>query len=322
MRVGLLGASRIAPKAIIAPIAKRDDMQIVALACRDVTRGEAYAREHNLGPIDVLDSYEALCARDDIDLIYNALPPSLHLETAKLAARTDRMQLIEKPLAMNTRQAAEIIALPSALTMEAFHYVFHPAFSAFEKAVRNLGPLRHITGRFHATIPNRPGQLRYIWELGGGALLDLGCYPLHMARWLSEREPRVVSASGIKDPGGVDVQMEAELDFGNHLTATISCDMREGIERLCYIDAVGERGTARLDNPVHPYSGFTLTTPDGIGTLDDHPDWADYTTYDAQLDEIWETLRQGAKPVTGGAKAVAQMAAIDAIYDAAGFPAR
>lgn len=321
MRVGLLGASRIAPKAMIAPIAKRDDMQIVALACRNVDRGRDYARAHGLGEIDVLDDYAELCSRGDIDLIYNALPPSLHLETATVAARADRLQLIEKPFAMNANEAAQIAALPGFI-MEGYHYLFHPTYEVFEEAVSTLGPLHKIVGRFHVTIPDRDGELRHKAELGGGALMDLGCYPLHMARQIAGREPKITAATAIEGNPRVDLQMQADLDFGDGLTAEISCDMRESIERVGFIEAHGEGGMARLDNPVHPYRDFTLTTPSETLTLEDRPDWANITTYDAQLDELWESLRQGAKPVTGGEAAVNQMRAIDAIYDACGLGPR
>ncbi|WP_409432558.1 Gfo/Idh/MocA family protein [Litorimonas sp. RW-G-Af-16] len=321
LRVGLLGASRIAPKAMIAPIAKRDDMEIVALACRDTDRGAAYAAEHDLTGIDIHGDYATLCARDDIDLIYNPLPPSLHLDIAKAAARHDRIQLIEKPFAMTADEAREIATLPSIFIMEAFHYVFHPAFHAFEAAVKTLGPIHNITGRFHVTIPNRDGELRHIAKLGGGALMDLGCYPLHMARRIAGREPKIVAAKAIEGNPGIDLYLAAQLDFGAGLTAEISCDMHEDIPRLGFIEVRGAGGTVRLDNPVHPYRSCTLHTPSETTSLSDRPDWAAQTTYDWQLSAIVDALTHGTQPPTSGQDAIAQMQAIDEIYRLSGLAA-
>ena len=318
-RIGLLGASRIAPKAVINPAARRSDCRVVALACRDVGRGRRYAREHDVADADVLGNYRELCERPDIDIVYNALPPSLHLETARWAA--GKVQLIEKPFAMNAAEAEAIAALPGVV-MEAFHSLYHPAFAAFQRQVRGLGALSRIEARFHAAIPDRPGELRYIRALGGGSLMDLGTYPLMFARRVAGREPSVVSARAVRGPRGVDTAVEAELDFGDGLGAAISCDMREGVARENVVTVTGARGTVRFDNPVHPYRGFRITGPGGTVREADHPRWAALTTYDAQLAHLIMALSLGTPPLTGGAEAVRQMRAIDAVYAASGMGER
>lgn len=318
-RIGLLGASRIAPKAIIAPALKRDDCEIVALACRDLARGRAYATDHGFQDADVMDDYAALCARGDIDIIYNALPPSKHLGLARAAM--GKVQLIEKPFAMNAGEAAQIAALPGVM-MEAFHHRYHPAFGHFLEAVEAIKPLTHMTGRFHVTIPNRPGELRHVADLGGGGLMDLGTYPLQIARTVAGREPHIIRATTIEGEPRIDLFIEAELDFGGGLSATISSDMREGIERENYFEVEGAGGTVRFDNPVHPYRGCTLTTPGGVTTDADHPRWQTLTTYDAQLAHLLASLGMGKSPLTDAHDAVRQMHAIDAIYRAAGLGPR
>jgi predicted dehydrogenase len=318
-RIGLLGASRIAPKAIIAPVLKRDDCEIVALACRDVARGQAYAHDHGIADVEVMADYAALCARGDLDIIYNALPPSRHLDLARQAM--GKVQLIEKPFALNAAEAAQMAAFPGII-MEAFHHRYHPAFGHFLKAVVNLGPLSHMTGRFHVTIPNKPGELRHIAELGGGGLMDLGTYPLQIARTVAGREPRIIRARAIEGEPRIDLFIEAELDFGDGLSATISSDMREDIERVNYFEVVGEGGTVRFDNPVHPYRGCAVTTPNGVTTEADHPRWTAVTTYDAQLAHLLASLGMGMPPLTSATEAVRQMQAIDAIYTASGLGPR
>lgn len=318
-RIALLGASRIAPKAIIQPALKREDCSIVALACRDVERGRVYAKEHAIPDADVMDDYAALCARTDIDIIYNALPPSRHLVLAQAAA--GKVQLIEKPFAMNASEAAQIAALPGTI-MEAFHHRYHPAFVYFLKAVESLGPLTSLEGRFHVTIPDRPGELRHDASLGGGSLMDLGTYPLQIARTVAGREPTVISARATEGHPRVDLSIEAELDFGDGLSGIISSDMSENIKRVNFFEVVGERGSVRFDNPVHPYRGCKITTPDGFVTDEDFPRWSQITTYDAQLAHLITCLGMGGAPLTDARSAVKQMEAIDAIYIKSGLNPR
>lgn len=318
-RIGLLGASRIAPKSIIAPALKRDDCEIVAIACRDVERGTAYAAEHGIPNAEIMADYAALCARDDLDIIYNALPPAKHLELARLAM--GKVQLIEKPIAMNAGDAEQIAQLPGMI-MEAFHHRYHPAFGHFLKAVQALGPLTHMTGRFHVTIPNNPGELRHDAALGGGGLMDLGTYPLQIARTVAGREPTILRASAIEGEPRVDLYLEADLDFGDGLTATISSDMREDIERVNYFEVIGAGGTVRYDNPVHPYRGCKVTTPDGVTTDADIARWQTVTTYDAQLAHLIASLGMGMPALTNAQDAARQMQAIDAIYTATGLGPR
>lgn len=318
-RIGLLGASRIAPKAIIAPALQRSDCTIAAIACRDMERGRDYAVEHGVPEANIVGDYAALCAQSDIDIVYNALPPSLHLETARMAM--GKVQLIEKPFAMNEAEAREIAALPGVL-MEAFHHRYHPAFTYFLKAVDAVRPLTRMRGRFHVTIPDRPEELRHQVALGGGSLMDLGTYPLQIARTIAGREPIITAAQATQGQPRIDLSMLADLDFGDGLTAQISCDMSEGVSREMWFEVEGAGGTVRMDNPVHPYRGCTITTPDHVTSNEDHPRWNAVTTYDAQLAHLIACLGMGVPPLTDGASAVQQMKAIDAIYEMSGLGPR
>jgi predicted dehydrogenase len=318
-RIGLLGASRIAPKAIIKPALRRNDCTIAAIACRDANRGQDYAEENEVGDADIVTEYHALCARDDIDIIYNALPPSMHLDLAKAAA--GKVQLIEKPFAMNADEASQMRDLPGII-MEAFHHRYHPAFLSFLKAVDAVRPVHVMNGRFHVTIRDRDGELRHRADLGGGSLMDLGTYPLHIARTIAGREPHVVSANATEGRPRVDLSMQATLDFGDNLTATISSDMSEGVNREMVFEVRGAGGTVRMDNPIHPYRGCQITTPSGELTNDDHPEWSRITTYDAQLSHLILCLSMGTKPLTNAGAAWRQMQAIDAIYEVSGLGRR
>lgn len=325
IRIGLLGASKIAPKAIIAPASERDDCVVHAVACRDAERGKAYATEHDIPHVET--SYEALIARDDIDLIYNALPPNLHCELSVLAAHHGKAVLCEKPFAMNADEAKRMVDAAVAagtVLIEAFHYRYHPAFLDFEALVKSghLGDIEEVRGVFNVNIPNREHELRYIKSLGGGALMDLGCYPLHAMRTLMGCEPEViVSENHGQDDHDVAVATVAELDF-NGVPGFMECDMSASAIYENYIDVIGTNGTARMTRPVHPYRwnphlGFEIATvineQKNLQTLLNSPDDYRRSTYAYQLDHIIEVMQGEADPLTGGADAVATMTAIDAI---------
>ncbi|WP_427454543.1 Gfo/Idh/MocA family protein [Litorimonas sp. WD9-15] len=325
IRIGLLGASKIAPKAIITPTAAREDCIIQAVASRDPERARLYANEHSIPYIE--NSYEALIARDDIDLIYNALPPNRHCELSLLAAEHGKAVLCEKPFAMNSDEARRMVdAAKKAGTVliEAFHYRYHPAFLDFEALVASgkLGKTEEIRGVFNVHIPNRDGELRYISELGGGALMDLGCYPLHAMRTLLGVEPTVISAENhYEDTHDVAVASVAELDFGG-VPGFLECDMSPSAIYENHIDVIGSRGTARMTRPVHPYRwnphlGFEIATViDGekdLKTLLNSPETYKRSTYAYQLDHVVSVMNGDVAALTGGADAIANMAAINAI---------
>jgi len=325
IRIGLLGASKIAPKAIIDPASEREDCVIYALASRDEMRAKGYATEHEIPHFET--SYETLIARDDIDLIYNALPPNRHCELSMLAAKHGKAVLCEKPFAMNAKQAKRMVEAANkagTVLIEAFHYRYHPAFLDFETLFKSdkLGEIEEIRGVFNVHIPNHEGELRYIKSLGGGALMDLGCYPLHAMRTLTGVEPTVISAENhFEADHDIAVATIAELDFGG-IPGFMECDMSTSAIYENHIDIIGNNGTARFTRAVHPYRwnphlGFEIATvinsEKGLKTLLNSPDRYKRSTYAYQLDHVIAVMRGEARALTGGADAVATMAVIDKI---------
>ena len=154
-------------------------------------------------------------------------------------------------------------ALPERHLIEGFHYRYHPLFERTLAALRTgeIGRIRHIEAVFNANLPDTPGELRYIEALGGGALMDLGCYCMHWIRTVAGDEPTVVSASARCATPGVDLDIEAELAFTSGPTATLKCSMqprgRRPVAGACACTAT--TGVLELDNPVSPHSGATLS---------------------------------------------------------------
>src|ERR1700723_3473462 len=176
-RIGLLGASKIARGAVIAPAKANDDFEVVAVGARDAGRARAYADKYGIE--HVAGSYAELVARDDVDVVYNALPPSGHVEWTIAALEAGKAVLCEKPFAMNAgeaRRMTEAAASTGQLLIEAFHYRFHPVMRQAEALMRAgaLGRVSRATAEFKGTIPRSPDELRWRAELGGGGLIDLG----------------------------------------------------------------------------------------------------------------------------------------------------
>lgn len=324
IRIGLLGASKIAPKAIIHPAKNRTDCVIQAVASRSEPRAKAYAAQHDIPHIET--SYEALVAREDIDLIYNALPPSAHCDLTILAAQHGKAVLCEKPFAINAGEAKRMLDAANkagTVLIEGYHYRFHPSFLKFEEIIKSgrTGEIEEISGVFNVHIPNREGELRYIPELGGGALMDLGCYPLHAMRTLTGEEPDISEAAHERGDNGVAIASRATLKFGK-ASGQLACNMGRNAPYENTIHVIGSKGVAKLSGFVHPYRwdphlGFEIyVEANGVRefiTLLNSPESWKRTTYDYQLDHVLKVLTGKANALTGGEDAVATMAAIDRI---------
>jgi len=316
IRIGILGAARIAPPVVINPARDNPDFEVVAVAARDPERAKAYAAEHKI-PI-VAKDYEALVRHGDVDLVYNALPPAGHMAWTIAALEADKDVLCEKPFAMYAAQVARMNDAASRTgkrLVEAFHYRHHVVMQRAVAVARSgeLGALKSAEAFFEVPIPFREGELRWIREQGGGALMDLGCYPVHALRSVLGREPQVLSASCVLE-NGVDVSTKTALDFAG-VPASLSCSMKP--ERFgATLRLTCENGSLEVLNFVAPQLGCRFTvTLDGI-TREEPV--AGPPTYVAQLAELGDVLLKGKAPLVSTADSLANMAAIDAIYAKAG----
>ncbi|MFD1715462.1 Gfo/Idh/MocA family protein [Amnibacterium flavum] len=318
-RIGILGAAGIAPAAIIRPVRRRSgDAVIAAVASRRAAAAAEYAATHGIE--SSYGSYAELLADPTIDLVYNALPPSEHAEWTIAALEAGKDVLCEKPSAMNATQSAAMVEAAERTgrrLIEAFHDRYHPLSARIGEYLTDgsIGTIQHIEARFTAEIPFDPASIRHEPTVGGGALMDLGCYPVHWIRAFMGEEPRVVSARAEKNALGADQSIEAQLEFPSGATATIVTSMDGPLEAT--LSLTGSTGTATIDSLVFPSSGHSVTqTVDGV---DRQFTVAGLTTYDHQLDAVLRALETGEKLPTEGADIVANMALIDAIYEAAGF---
>lgn len=322
IRIGLLGASRVSRYAIIEPATAADGVAVSAVAARDPARAETFAMENGIP--QVVADYDALVASDAVDLVYNGLPPAGHAHWTIAALEAGKHVLCEKPFAMNAEEARAMVAAAERAgrhLIEAYHYRFHPLFARVLELVDSgrIGAVREIDARFNVAIRAMAGEIRYDPALGGGAMMDLGCYCVHWARSVVGAEPEVLSALADRHESGVDVAMRAVLEFPGgvraRLASSMSEDLPEGLDAWLAID--GERGVMTVDNPLAPHLGNAITVENDEGTS--YEELAGDKTYAYQLRHVADVLQGRAEPLTGGSDAVAGMQVLDEIYRLAGM---
>jgi predicted dehydrogenase len=315
LRIGILGAARIAPAAVIRPALRRDDVEIAAVASRSTERAAGYALEHGIPRW--YGSYQELLGDPSIDLVYVALPPSEHAEWSIAALRAGKHVLCEKPLALDAAEArrmTDVAAQTGRRLIEAFHDDYHPLAARTAELAADLGPIRSVESVFLVTNPFQPGELRHEPALGGGALMDLGCYAVHGVRRLLGEEPSVVRADAVLGPAGVDESIEATLAFPSGATAVIRASMTAEFEN--WIRFESDTGRVEVDGVVFPSRGHSIRSwIDGVHRVQTV---AGDETYDHQLAAVVRAIADGTPVSTEGPDPVANMAVIDAIYAAAG----
>lgn len=318
LRIGILGAAGIAPRSIIQPARRREDVSIHGVASRRAQAGSEYAALHGIAKS--YDSYSAMLADPEIDAIYNALPPAGHAAWSIAALNAGKHVLCEKPIAMSAAEAETMYEAATAsgkILMEAFHDRYHPVFLHLldVRDSGRLGAINRVKAEFYVDIPFNPASIRHDPGQGGGCMMDLGCYPLHWLRSFFGEEPEIVSAKATLTPLGVDESMHAIMRFGAieaELVANISHPPFEA-----RITVVGESGSIEIDNPVLPHKGHSIRQTFN-GRLEEFT-LAGGTTYDYQLGAFMGAIRTGIAPVTGRADSINNMMALEQIYRLAGL---
>jgi predicted dehydrogenase len=244
----VLGAADIADRAVLPAIAASSNGRLVAVASRDSSRAQQLASKHSFERVSA--SYEALIDDADVEAVYIPLVNNLHKQWTLRAIAAGKHVLCEKPLGMDAAEAEEISEAAKAggvHVMEAFMYRFHPRMRAFVRALRD--PI-YVHATFGFALEGK-ANYRFQAPLGGGALLDVGCYTVSVARWILG-EPDEVLASAHVD--GVDLTVNALLQFPRGRTASVWASFESGEEQE--LVAVTREATHRLDQP------FTSMDPD------------------------------------------------------------
>jgi D-xylose 1-dehydrogenase (NADP+, D-xylono-1,5-lactone-forming) len=246
IRWGILSTARIARKAMIPALKESPLAEVSAVASRNEEKARAFANP--LGIRKVYGSYDALLADPEIDAIYNPLPNHLHKDWTIRAAEAGKHILCEKPLALNVEDVQAMIDAARANSvqlMEAFMYRHHPRITAARQMLDEgaIGELRTIETAFTFMLDDF-SNIRYQPELGGGALLDVGCYCVSISRLMAGREPVAVQARAHWASTGVDDQLAGLLDFGDGLLAHFDCGINQLDRQRCLLAGTG--GTIEL----------------------------------------------------------------------------
>lgn len=226
IRWGILSTAKIGTLQVIPAMQKGQFCEVNAIASRNLDRAQQVAAE--LGIPHTYGSYEELLADPDIDAIYNPLPNHMHVPWSMKAIEAGKHVLCEKPIGLSAAEGQQLFdcaaAHPELKVMEAFMYRHHPQWQLAQKLVQEgkIGTLRTIQS-FFSYFNNDPQNIRNQRDIGGGGLMDIGCYPISLSRFIFGAEPQRVSGIAEYDKNlGTDHIASATLDFGNG-TSTFTC---------------------------------------------------------------------------------------------------
>jgi predicted dehydrogenase len=242
VRWGILGTAKIALAKVVPAMQRSPWCEITAIASRDLSKAQDAARELNIP--NAYGSYEELLADPNVEVVYNPLPNHLHVPWTVKAAEAGKHVLCEKPIALNATEARTLIDVrdrTGVRIQEAFMVRTHPQWLETRRLIRSgrIGTLKSIGGFFTYFNPD-PANIRNKLEFGGGGLMDIGCYPITISRFMYDAEPRRVLGLIERDPVfGTDSLTTAVLDFPNgHSTFTCSTQLAP-YQRMIFMGAEG-----------------------------------------------------------------------------------
>ena len=322
VRWGVLSTAGIGVKKVIPAMQKGEWIEVIAIASRDQGQAEETARA--LGIAKAYGSYEELLADPQIEAIYNPLPNQLHVPWSIRAAEAGKHVLCEKPLSMTVAEAKTLLAVQqrTGVTIgEAFMVRTHPQWLRTRELIASgrIGQLRSVQG-FFSYFNTDPKNIRNIPECGGGALMDIGCYPINTARFVFGEEPLRVSGLIERDPTSkVDRLTSAILEFpSGHATFTCSTQLVP-YQRM---QLLGTKGRIEIEIPFNapndrPCRIFIDDGRDLFGggiTVETFPTCDQYTI---QGDVFSRAVREGGQVPVPVTDAIKNMAVIEAVFRSA-----
>jgi predicted dehydrogenase len=320
VKIGVLGAARITPAALLKPARSLPGVEVAAVAARDPARAAAFAGKHRIPT--VYASYAELLADPRLDAVYVPLPNGLHAEWTLAAIAAGKHVLCEKPMTANAAEAERVAAAAAAagvVVMEAFHYRYHPLMHRALELLPTLGPITTVDTRLCFPLP-RFSDIRYSYELAGGAMMDAGCYAVHALRTLGGPEPEVVAARATLRSPQVDRAMVVDYRFPGGAIGRTTASMWSRHVLGVSARVAGERGELTIFNYLAPQIYHRLTIRTGGTTR--HERVPGESTYSYQLRAFADAVGGADTNLTPAADAVPTMRLIDAAYTAAGLTPR
>lgn len=310
---GVLSTANIGVAHVIPAMQKGQYSEITGIASRSVEKARDAAQ--NLGIPKWYGSYEEMLEDDEIEAIYNPLPNHLHVPLTIQALEAGKHVLCEKPIAMNSKEADKLLEkveqYPGLKVMEAFMYRFHPQWVKVKKWVEEglIGDIQTIHSVF-TYFNDDPDNIRHKPEMGGGGLMDIGCYCISASRYLFEAEPVKVMGKADIDPDfGVDRLASGILEFPDG-TATFTCSTKASTEQ--HLTVFGSKGLIEMSIPFNPHEEPAMLTLKKEGKIMKEEQFQ-ANQYTIQGDEFSKAILNQTGVPTPLEDAVANMRVIDAL---------
>ena len=318
VRIGVLGAARITGLGLLAPARKVHGVRVDSIAARDFDRARSYAARHGIPRVHA--TYQDLIDDPSIDAVYVPLPAALHGTWTIAALEAGKHVLVEKPFTANAAEAQRVAdAAGGRVLMEAFHSLYHPLVGQVREVLDSgeLGTVTSAAAWNYAPIP--PGRdIRWNVALGGGALMDVGCYPVRMLQHLFGYDATVLGARA-SSSNDVDSVMRATLRLPGDVAATVSASMWSRRLLGSGMTITGSRGRLRVTWPFHPQVGARIRIrADRSRTVRAIPG----SSYAFQLTAFRDAIATGAPLASGPDQSIRMMRVLDDIYLAAGMAPR
>lgn len=319
VRWGIMGTARHAAKTWLPGLNASASGAIAAIASRSADRAQQFADEFGIPTAH--GSYEDLLADDSIDAVYIPLPNHLHKEWSIKAAEAGKHVMCEKPVGLNAAEAKDMAAAFEGTGLkfaEAFQWRHHPQGQKVRELVSSgaIGELKLLKAGFSFPL-ERQEDVRWEPEMGGGALYDLGCYPISAVRYITGKEPLSATAHIEWGDRGVDTLVVATLAFPDGVLAHINCSFLLPLAR--YYTVCGADGTLTVNRAYNP----TGDKPSQVSRLGpdrevvETYDIGQHNSYELMVEDFNRAIIDDTDPPFSGADAIKNMRVIDAIFEAA-----
>ena len=308
----MLGTARIGRRFAAAAHASPRSSSLHAIASRSRERAATYAETHGFSRS--YGSYEALLADDEVEVVYVALPNSAHAEWSVRALNAGKHVLCEKPLGRRAADAERVFSAARAadrVAMEAFMYRHHPQTAWLLDALEDglVGEPQIIRQLFGFSVSDT-ANVRLSAQLDGGALLDVGCYCVHLARLLGG-EPERIQGTAVIGSSGVDTAFAGTLGFGGGLVSQFVVGLE--LPRCHEVEIIGSEGSMLLTDPWHGREPFVEIRSGGKLTGVEPPRG---DAHQLQLEHMADAIRGDSAPLLDARDGVAQARALEALLAA------
>lgn len=309
---GVLGGAAFAKSTAIPAMLRASNVELVGIASRTKEKAESFAQE--FGFQKAYSSYEELLADPEIEAVYNPLPNGLHPEWAIKTAEAGKHSVVEKPFAANVQEAqtvAEVVKRNGVLVMEGFMWRFHPMHLRARQLIREgaIGPVQFVRVAFTFTIARGP-NVRLDAKLGGGGIMDVGCYCVCAARFLFEDEPtRVYARADYDGEYQVDMMACGLLEFPNGYA---TFDAGFTLPYRCEYEVVGSKGRILAPGAFLPGDSPELLVE--IGGKTNHEPYYGINQWQLEFEHLSQCILEGKPLAYDTDDAIKQQKVIDAVY--------